>query len=67
MSLQDLAQMMGQSESDVAAFVECLKIWIDKGFTLEESIEKHMSQMNRLAERSNKLPSSLVVDTFYPV
>jgi hypothetical protein len=66
MNIQELAQLMGQKESDVKSFVECLKVWIEKGFTIEQAIEKHMSQMTRLAEHSHQISTDVVVETFFP-
>lgn len=67
MSKKELAKLMGVTETDVTAFVACLSVWTAKGYTLEQAIEKHIAQMERLASNALKLPKSLVVDTFFPV
>ena len=67
MNIQELAKLMEQKESDVKSFVECLKVWTSKGLTLEQAIEKHMSQMTRLAERSNKISKKVVIEAFFPI
>lgn len=66
MSTKELAKLMGVTEGDVKAFVACLSVWTAKGYTLEQAIEKHMAQMERLAGNALKLPRSLVVDAFFP-
>ena len=66
MQVAELAALMGQKESDVQAFVDCLRIWINKGYSFEEAIERHMAQMNRMAERATEFPRSIVVETFFP-
>jgi len=65
MTIAELAAMTGQSESDATAFVKCLRMWMDKGYNMEQAIEKHMSQMTRLLNNATKVPVSIVVDAFY--
>jgi len=67
MNTKELAALMGQKESDVISFVNCLRVWTAKGYTLEQAIEKHMAQMGRFVNASLTLPKSLVVETFFPV
>ena len=67
MNIKKLAEIMKQTESDTQAFINCLKVWIDKGYTIDQAIIKHMEQMVRLVDNSTKLPKSIVVDTFYPM
>lgn len=64
--LQKLAKEMNVTENDLSGFVSCLRVWIAKGYTIEQAIEKHMAQMTRLAEHSGKMDNSLVVDAFFP-
>lgn len=65
MNAKQLAEMMGQKESEVIAFVECLRVWINKGCTIEQAIERHMEQMTRMVNHADKLPKSIAVDAFY--
>ena len=66
MNIKELAELMGQPEKDVMAFVNCLKVWTNKGLSIEEAINKHMEQMYKIASYSDRLPKSIVIDTFYP-
>jgi hypothetical protein len=66
MTTNELAKLMGQKETDVVAFVECLKVWIAKGYTVEQSISKHMDQMTRLVNNSVNLPKELAISAFFP-
>jgi hypothetical protein len=65
MSIKELAETMGQSDKDVAAFVECLRVWISKGYTIEQAIEKHMQQMTRIASNAASMPRAVAVQAFY--
>lgn len=70
MNIQELAALMGQKESDVAAFVEGLRVWIAKGYTIEEAINKHLAQMVRMVDNAVKLSEnetvrSMAVEAFY--
>lgn len=66
MNIQQLAAEMSMPLADVTAFVNCLKVWTDKGLSIEDAITKHMSQMARLASNSHKLPTSIATETFFP-
>lgn len=66
MTLTDLATLMGVSQKDTGALVACLRVWINRGLTLEESIDRHMSVMRGLVARSDQIPKELVVETFFP-
>ena len=39
--IKALAAEMGVSEGDVLSFAACLRVWMDKGYTLEEAIHRH--------------------------
>lgn len=70
-TVSQLAADCGVSETDAAAFVECLRVWLDKGMTFEQAVERHMRQMLRLAEHSADLSRdeevrAAVVGLFYP-
>ncbi len=65
MTIQQLAVMMGQKESDVLAFVNCLRVWTDKGYSLEAAIEKHKAQMARFVDNATSIPKRIAVEAFY--
>jgi hypothetical protein len=65
MTISELAKMMNQSESDVSAFVECLRVWMNKGMTIEQAVERHMTQMTRFANNACNLPKGFALDVFY--
>ena len=50
--IEALAKHMGVSTSDLAGFIKCLQVWMAKGYSMEQAIELHMVQMNRLANNS---------------
>ena len=64
-TLTTLAAEMNVKASDLAAFVECLRIWLAKGYSLEQAIERHMAQMNRLVNHSLKLPKQALAESLY--
>ena len=45
MTAKNLAALMGVTESDLAGFVACLKVWTDKGYSVEQAIGRHMATM----------------------
>src|SRR5687768_9423331 len=47
-SVENLAKEMGVSVNDLSGFVACLRVWMDKGYTMDEAIARHMQQMTRL-------------------
>lgn len=53
--VSELAQAMGVSVADLRGFLAALSIWMRKGYSLEESIQRHMSQMTRFVNRSADL------------
>lgn len=61
-----LAAEMGVTEGDLKGFIDCLSLWMAKGFSFEQAVEKHMAQMTRLAENADKLPKSIAVSAFFP-
>ena len=63
--IETLAAQMNVSVKDCAAFIECLNVWIAKGMTLEQAIERHMSQMHRLVANCHKLPKVALADSLY--
>ncbi|OQS42304.1 hypothetical protein [Chromobacterium haemolyticum] len=53
MGAKELASLMGVSESDCVAFLDCLRVWTDKGYSVEQAIERHMQQMRRLVNAAS--------------
>ena len=50
-----LAKEMNVTENDLIGFLLAIKIWMDKGYTMEESIQKNLAQMVRFVNDSVKL------------
>ena len=48
MEIKELAALMNVSDADCSSFVNCLRVWIGKGYSLEQAIERHMQQMRNL-------------------
>ena len=57
--MEELAKTMGVSVSDAQGFVDCLRVWIDKGFSLDEAIERHQAQMVRMVNNAVTLADRL--------
>ncbi|OQS32117.1 hypothetical protein [Chromobacterium haemolyticum] len=55
MEIKELADMMRVSEADCAAFLNCLSVWTEKGYSLEHAIERHLQQMRRLANAASDI------------
>lgn len=70
MNIQQLAAEMKQPVADVQRFVNCLRVWTDKGCTLEEAIAKNEQMMMGLVSTFHNMPTAdkkaFVVDTFFP-
>lgn len=48
MTTNQLSALMGVTESDLAGFLSALKVWTDKGYSVEQAIERHMATMSAL-------------------
>lgn len=69
MNIQQLAAEMGVQESTLQSFVNCLRVWTDKGYSLEDAIKKHMDIMNRMKANSQATVAMFKEDCakpFYP-
>lgn len=80
MNTQQLAALMGVSESDAQGFVDCLRVWTDKGFSVEQAIEKNIAAWGALLANANEGANNslsihrpafnaladFAVDAFYP-
>jgi len=51
-----MSDIMGVGESDVVSFIQCLQIWTDRGYSLDEAIGKHMEQMGRFINKAANMP-----------
>lgn len=54
-TIADLARDCEVSEADAKAFVECLRVHTDKGWSIEAAIRRHISTVRRMAEKSAEL------------
>lgn len=48
MNIEQMAAEMNVSESTFMSFVNCLRVWTDKGFSIEEAIIKHQDIVSRM-------------------
>lgn len=62
MNLTELAKSLGQSETDVAGFLAGLSVWVQKGYSIEAAIAKHMEVMTHLANNACKVSRVLSKD-----
>ena len=53
--IESLAKEMNVTENDLIGFLSAIKIWMDKGYSMEEAIQKNLAQMVRLVNNSVKL------------
>ena len=65
-----LAKEMNVTENDLIGFLSAIKIWMDKGYSMEESIQKNLAQMVRFVNNSVKLSKDenmreLAIRAFY--
>ena len=65
MNLNELAKMLGQSETDTAGFIAGLSVWVQKGYSIEAAISKHMETMTRLANNAVKFSQTLSKDAAF--
>lgn len=66
-SVANLAAQMGVTVADLSGFIAALRVWMAKGYTMEQAIEKHMAQMGRIVNLWDKIDARTVcVDAFFP-
>lgn len=53
------------TRTDVDAFVACLKIWTEKGYTVEQAITRHRAQMRRFANNAWEMAQALGRDPVF--
>lgn len=68
--IESLAKEMNVTENDLIGFLSSIKIWMDKGYSMEEAIQKNLAQMVRLVNNSVKLSKDenmreLAIGAFY--
>ena len=68
--IESLAKEMNVTENDLIGFLSAIKIWMDKGYSMEEAIQKNLAQMVRLVNNSVKLSKDenmreLTIGAFY--
>lgn len=71
MNITDLAKLMNVTEADAAGFVAALRVWINKGYSLEDAIAAHMAVMtgslNHAIEFANSdAGRAFAADAFFP-
>lgn len=72
--ITDFAKKSGVSVKDAIRFIECLKVWTDKGYSLEQAIEKNKAQLLRMATFHARHMTgfdrsplhAIAVDAFFP-
>jgi len=67
--IKALAAEMGVTEGDVISFVVCLRVWMDKGYNLEEAIHRHAEVMREIVNNAVQIAKAikpLAVEAFYP-
>ena len=65
-----LAKEMNVTENDLIGFLSAIKLWMNKGYTMEDAIAKNMQQMTRLVNNSYKLAHNenmkeIAISAFY--
>ena len=68
--IESLVKEMNVTENDLIGFLSAIKIWMDKGYSMEEAIQKNLDQMVRLVNNSVKLSKDenmreLAIGAFY--
>lgn len=68
--IESLAKEMNVTENDLIGFLSAIKIWMDKGYSMEEAIQKNLAQMVRFVNNSVKLSKDenmreLAIGAFY--
>jgi hypothetical protein len=65
MNIAELAKTLGQNETDVKAFVECVSYWMSKGYTYEAAIARHMQVMEQMANNALRFPARAIITEMY--
>lgn len=58
MNKAELAKLMNVSESNLESYLAGLSVWIAKGYTVEQAIEKHMQTMQAMCQRVYAMSTS---------
>lgn len=51
-TIAQLAVTMNTTEAQLSSYVACLKVWTDKGYTVEEAIGQHELTMAKLLQEA---------------
>lgn len=43
MKVSEIAALMGVTESEAQGFIDCLRVWTDKGYTVEQAIARNLA------------------------
>lgn len=54
-TVEQFAKTCGVSANDATAFIECLRIWVAKGHSIEAAIAKHMATMSTLVAGTHEI------------
>ena len=68
--IESLAKEMNVTENDLIGFLSVIKIWMDKGYSMEDAIQKNLAQMVRFVNNGVKLSKDenmreLAIGVFY--
>lgn len=55
--ISEMAAEMGVTRSDLLGWLDCIRLWMAKGYSFEVAINKHMEQMRRLANSAVEIAS----------
>ena len=68
--IESLAKEMNVTENDLIGFLSAIKIWMDKGYSMDEAIQKNLAQMVMFVNNGVKLSKDenmreLAIGAFY--
>jgi hypothetical protein len=55
LTVEQFAALCGVTVADARAWLECVQLWMDKGYTFEGAVARHMAQMERMTFWANRL------------
>ena len=53
-AINAIANELNAPLDEVVGFIDCLRVWTDKGLTVEQAIERHMATMRRLVSKAGE-------------
>lgn len=54
MDIAQLANLLGVTQADAQGFVDCLRVWTDKGHSIESAIEQNLATWHGLMTRTTE-------------